>query len=196
MLKNGFDLAPGYAREPLQKIVDGRTVLDIVKQGTNRYTSSLENPSATDAAWVLFNTSAVGPLNHHAVMLPPRCGKLNRDFIFARTSAVNLRRASGDRLDRFVRESRPLCPTRTGPAIPAPVPVSNHPQLCSMCGHRIPSPMERVSVSHLLVPNGEREPLRVGRGAKWRGQPEVALHALVRCSYIVIPATRTISSVG
>ena len=81
MLKNGFDLASGYAREPLQKIVDGRTVLDVLKQGAHRYTSSLENPIAANAAWVLFNTSALGPLNHHAVMLPPCCGKLNRDFI-------------------------------------------------------------------------------------------------------------------
>jgi len=88
VLKNCFDLASRYAREPLQKIVDGRTVLDIVKQGAHRYTTSLENPSAANAAWVLLNTSTVGPLNHHAVMLPPCCGKLNRDFIFTRTTQV------------------------------------------------------------------------------------------------------------
>lgn len=32
----------------------------------------------------------------------------------------------------------------------------------------------------------EREPLRVGRRAKWRGQPEVALHALVRCLFFLL----------
>lgn len=87
MLKNGLDLAPCYTGEPFQKIVYGRTVLDILKEGANGHTSALEDPSAANAEWVLFNTGAVGPLNHHAGMLPPGCGELNRDFIFARTLA-------------------------------------------------------------------------------------------------------------
>jgi len=88
MLKNGFDLAPSYTGEPFEKFVDRCAVFDVVKQSADRHTSSLKDPSSADTVWVLLNTSAVGPLNHHVDMLPPRCGKLNRDFI-SRPNAHN-----------------------------------------------------------------------------------------------------------
>jgi len=81
MLKNGFDLTTCHTGEPLEKVVDRCAVFDVVKQSTNRHASSPKHPSSADTVWVLLNTSAVGPLNHHADMLPSRCGKLNRDLI-------------------------------------------------------------------------------------------------------------------
>ena len=65
MLKDCLYLLSCDARKPLQKIVYGCTVLEIVKQGMHRHASASKNPCSADFPGVLFHLRTVIPITIH-----------------------------------------------------------------------------------------------------------------------------------
>jgi hypothetical protein len=68
--ENGFNVFASHTRKPLQKIVHGCPILEILEESLRRHTSSLENPSATDPPRVALNGGALTPVQHGSRINP------------------------------------------------------------------------------------------------------------------------------
>ena len=84
--QDGDGLLPGHAGKPLEKVIEGRTFLEILEQRSHWHASSLEDSGAANVVRLTFNRGASAPVQHDARV----------DLFTAEQQAVN-REGSKDR---------------------------------------------------------------------------------------------------
>lgn len=67
MLQNCFNLMSCNTRKPFKKIVDRRTIFNIIEKGTYGHTSTLEYPGTADRVRVSFYFGTIIPVTIHRI---------------------------------------------------------------------------------------------------------------------------------
>ncbi len=64
MLEDGFDLPARDAREPLEKLLDGRPILEVLEQSLDRDPGAFEGPGSAEPVGSLLYSVTAGPIEH------------------------------------------------------------------------------------------------------------------------------------
>lgn len=71
VLENGFDMLSGHPGKPSQKVVHARSAFEVLEQGLDRHTRSLEEPSTADLCRIPFNRRTLTPIEHGSRIAEP-----------------------------------------------------------------------------------------------------------------------------
>lgn len=64
MLQNGLDLAARHAGEPLEKLLDGPSVLKVLEQSFDRDPRTLEGPGSAEPVGSSLHSVTPSPIEH------------------------------------------------------------------------------------------------------------------------------------
>ena len=105
VLEHGIHLRPRHAREPLEKLADGRAALEILEEGAHGHTRGAEQPFSADLSGHAFYGRALTPVEHERKVLT--MGTLAKAAAGARSRASNGAQGYGRGWARCTRESGP-----------------------------------------------------------------------------------------
>ena len=69
-LQHRIDLLATYARKPLDEVINGGTVLEILKQRFHRNPGPAKDKSTAYRFWRSGDFGAIGPIEHHHYFIP------------------------------------------------------------------------------------------------------------------------------